>query len=265
RGHHADAHVGRVDAAHRRGDQPAVDRQAELLRLGRAGPQHHRRPVVDTAGVAGRHQTVLFEYRPEPGQALGRGVRPHVLVGGEVDGLLLLLDGHGHDLAGEALLAVGLGRELVAAGGVGVAVLPGDAVPLGDVLRGDAHVVVVERVPQAVVDHVINDLGVRQSHAVAVAALGKQEGRLVHVLDPAGQHHLGVAEGDLLGSIDDRLQPGAAHPVEGQARRLDRDTALHPDLAAGVHALTRGQDVTDDHLVDARGIDTRTLNHGPAH
>ena len=73
-------------------------------------------------------------------------------------------------------LAVGLGRELVAAG-VGVAVLPGDAVPLGDVLRGDAHVVVVERVPQAVVDHVINDLGVRHSHAVAVAALGQQEGR----------------------------------------------------------------------------------------
>ena len=130
-----------------------------------------------------------------------------MLVGGEVDGLLLLLDRHGHDLAGEEFLAVGLGRELVAAGGVGVAVLPGDAVPLRDVLRGDAHVVVVESVPQAVVDHVIKDLGVRHSHAVAVAALGQQEGRLVHVLDPAGQHHVGVAEGDLLGSIDDRLQP----------------------------------------------------------
>src|SRR4029453_4739850 len=69
-----------------------------------------------------------------------------------------------------------LGRELVAAHGVGVAVLPGDAVPLRDVLRGDAHVVVVESVPQAVVDHVVKDLGVRTSHAVAVAALGQQEG-----------------------------------------------------------------------------------------
>src|SRR3712207_3746505 len=86
--------------------------------------------------------------------------------------LLLLLPLDRHDLAVELLLLVRLGGPLVAAHGVGVGLLARDPVRLGDVLGGDAHVVVVEDVPETVVDHVVVDLGVRHPHPVAVAVSG---------------------------------------------------------------------------------------------
>src|SRR5215210_7641570 len=129
--------------------------------------------------------------------------------------------------------------------GVGVGVLAGYAVLLGDVLGRHAHVVVVEDVPQAVVDHVVVDICFGHSHPVAVAALIQQERRPVHVLDTAGHDHVGVAQGYLLRSRDYGLKPGAAHPIQRHAGDFDGKPALDADLPTGVHALSCREYVAD--------------------
>src|SRR5829696_3075603 len=143
----------------------------------------------------------------------------------------------------------------MAAHSVGVGVLAGDTVLLGDVLGRHAHVVVVEDVPQAVVDHVVVDICFGHPHPVAVAALIQQERCPVHVLDAAGHDHVGVAEGYLLRTRDYGLKPRAAHPVQGHARDLDGEAALYADLATRVHTLTCREDVTDYNLVDLLTLD----------
>src|SRR5215208_8398476 len=145
----------------------------------------------------------------------------------------------------------------MAAHSVGVGVLAGDTVLLGDVLGRHAHVVVVEDVPQAVIDHVVVDICFGHPHPVTVAALIQQEGRPVHVLDAAGHDDVGVAQGYLLRSRDNGLKSRAAHPVQGHARDLHGEAALYTYLASRIHALARGEDVTDYHLVDLVALDPR--------
>src|SRR4028118_1277172 len=207
-----------------------------------AGDEHHRGPVVDAARVGrGDGATLLLEDRLELLEALDARVGADVLVGGELDRLFLLLDLDGHDLPVEELVLVGLGRPLVAPHSAGGGLLAGDAVLLGDVLGRNTHVVVVEDVPEAVEDHVVVHVHLGHAHPVAVPRLVQKEGRPVHVLDAAGHDDVGVAEGDLLGGGDNGLEARAAHPVQGQARGRHREPGLHPDLAAGVHALAGGE------------------------
>src|ERR671916_185613 len=143
----------------------------------------------------------------------------------------------------------------MAAHGVGIGVLAGYAVLFCDVLGRHAHVVVVEDVPQTVVDHVVVDVRLGHPHPVAVAALIQQERRPVHVLDAAGHDHVGVAEGYLLRRRDYGLKPRAAHPVQGHAWHFDGEAALYTDLATRVHALACGEDVADYYLVDLVSLD----------
>src|SRR5215217_5900926 len=143
----------------------------------------------------------------------------------------------------------------MAAHGVGVGVLAGYTVLLGDVLGRHAHVVVVEDVPQAIVDHVVVDIRFGHPHPVAVAALIQQERRPVHVLDAAGHDDVGVAEGYLLRRRDYGLKPRAAHPVQGHAWDLDGEAALYSDLATRVHALACREYVPDYNLVDLVSLD----------
>jgi hypothetical protein len=121
--------------------------------------------------------------------------------------------------------------------------------------------VVVEDVPEAVVDHVVVDLGVRHPHPVAVTALGHEERRHIHVLDAAGEDHVRVAQSDLLCGGDYGLQARAAHPVEGHTGHLDRQPALYAYLATRVHPLARRQYVADDYLVHLLALDAGAGEH----
>ena len=124
---------------------------------------------------------VLLERRAQAGHAFHRGVRSNVLVLFERNRIAAALS-HGD---GEALgikatrlfrfggSAVTLHRELIL-------FFPGDLVLLGHPLAGDAHVEVVVLVPQPVVHHRVDELGVAQAHALA--SLGHQVGRVGHAL-----------------------------------------------------------------------------------
>ena len=154
----------------------------------------------------------------------------------------------GHDLVLE-----GAGRHrgagaALALEGERVLVFARDAVALGDVLGGHAHVVVVDGAHEAVAEQVVLEQAV--AHAVAGAGLGQQIGGQRHVLHAGRHHDLGVAAGDGLGGQVERLHARAAQLVDGHRRHLVGQTGGVQSEAARVLALAGLQHVADDDFVD---------------
>ena len=80
--------------------------------------------------------------------------------------------------------------------GVGVLLLAGDGMFVGNEFSGHAHVLIIAGAPEAVFDHGVDNFGV--AHAKALAALRKQVGSVGHGLHTAGDDDLSVAEHDSL-------------------------------------------------------------------
>src|SRR5690606_15969682 len=114
----------------------------------------------------------------------------------------------------------------------GILFLAADAVFFDDVLGGDAHVVIVEGIPQAIVDHGVDHCPV--THALAVAAVGNNVGRLAHAFLAAGNHHLGVATTDCLDRHVNGLETGAANLVDGHGRHRSGYPSVDGGLARRV-------------------------------
>ena len=90
------------------------------------------------------------------------------------------------------------------------------------------------------------------------AALGleRHERRARHRLDAAGQHQVGLAEAELAGALDGRLEAGGAEAVDGHAGHLDREArqqAGHAGHVAVVLAGLVGAAHVD--LVDRGGVE----------
>jgi hypothetical protein len=130
----------------------------------------------------------------------------------------------------------------------------GDATELARVALGPgAHVDGVERAPQAVVDHRVGDLAV--PHAIALARLLQQVGRLGHRLHPAGDDHLGVTRLDHLVGEVDGVDPREADLVDGHRRDRHRDATVDGRLA-GRHLTGPGlEHLAEQHVVDLLGVD----------
>ena len=111
--------------------------------------------------------------------------------------------------------------------------LAGDLPFLGDVLGGGAHVVAVEGVPQPVVDHGVDQLGV--AHLGAVAQMHAVR-RLAHALLAAGDDDVGVASPDRLKAERHRAQAGAAELVDADRRSFHGNAGVDRGLAGRVLA-----------------------------
>ena len=105
-----------------------------------------------------------------------------------------------------------------------------------DVLGGVAHVIAVEGVPQAVLDHGVDHLEVAHLHA---AAQMRAVRRHAHRFLAAGDDDLGIAVEDRLIAERDRAQARAAELVDAPGRALDRDAGIDRGLARRVLALAR--------------------------
>ena len=143
-------------------------------------------------------------------------------------------------------LLLALSREVVL-------LLARDAVVLGDVLGGDAHVDVLEGVHQPVMHHRVDHL--RVAHARAEATAGHQVGRPRHVLHAAGHDDVRVARPDDLRRQRDGLQARAAEHVDGRRGHLDRQPGSDRGLARGVLAEAGLQHAPEQDLLDLLGRD----------
>ena len=109
-------------------------------------------------------------------------------------------------------------------------VVAGDLPLARDVLGRGAHVIAVEGVPQAVLDHRVDHLEVAHLHAVAqMLAVRRQRHRFL----AAGGDDLGIAIGDLLQAERHRAQARAAELVDAPGRAFDRDAGVDRAWRAG--------------------------------
>ena len=120
------------------------------------------------------------------------------------------------------------------------------------VFGGNAHVVVVERIPQAIADHGVDDLTV--AHAQTGAGTGHDVVGQAHVFLAAGDDHLGIAASNGLGPQVQGLEARPANLVQGQCRYRKRQAGLDCRLAGRVLPGTGGQYLTHDHFVDLGAI-----------
>ena len=180
-----------------------------------------------------------------------------MLVHLELHDLLLLLDGNGDDLVLEAARLDGSQGLLLGVVAELVQLLPGDAPDVADVLGGGAHVVVVISIPQAVLDHGVDDLGV--AHASAPTVGGDGIGSAAHALSAAAHDEVSVAALDGAGALDDGLQTGAADHAHGVGGHLQGHAGLDHALTGHVLTLGSGQDVTEHDLIQPLALDVAAL------
>ena len=107
-----------------------------------------------------------------------------------------------------------------------------DVVLLGDDLAGVAHVALLERAPQAVVDHRVDDLAV--AHAQPFAHARQQVRAVAHRLHAAGDRDVDVADANALIGEHHGLQARAAHLVDRQRRDVVGQAAVERRLPRGV-------------------------------
>src|SRR5579859_293030 len=238
---------------------------AQFFRTLRAGDDNRGGSIVDAGSVAGSHGAIFLEGRFQTAEDFDGGVFARAFVFVEDDRRrTFFLSGnfYGHDLRFEAALfdrgdgfAVGVDGELVL-------LLASDAVLFGDVLAGDPHVVVVVDIPEAVVDHGVDDL--RVTETVSLARLREKIGSVGHGFHAAG-HDDGTVSGlHRLRGESDRFQSRAADLVDCHGTCRGRESSEDCGLARGILAESGGDDVAHDALVDLRGIDAGALD-GFAH
>ena len=136
--------------------------------------------------------------------------------------------------------------------------LTGDTVLLSNILCGDAHVVVVEYVPNAVMYHHIghNDI----VHTSAPTSLCYRIRCVGHGLNAAGQDALIVAGTDDLRGQIQGTHGRCTNLVDGHCRGLERHTDAECNLTGNVLAETTLQDTACDGLVDHGHVNTSLLN-----
>jgi hypothetical protein len=203
---------------------------AVRLRCRGRADEHRSRPVVEGRGVGGGHRPILREGRPQLRHLRGIAAAPGLLVLVHQQRLAAALGhGDGDDLLLEATLLLGGDGASVALAGEGILVLASEAVLLSHEVAAVAHVHVVVGIPQAVVDHGVDDLAA--AHAIATAGVRQRVGGVGHGLHAAGDDHIGVVQQDLAAREHHGLQPGAAHLVDGDGARRHRQPGLDPALA----------------------------------
>ena len=137
-----------------------------------------------------------------------------------------------------------------------VLLLAGQLPALGHVLGGVAHVVAVEGVHEAVLQHGVHQLEI--AHLGAVAHMGRMGGER-HGFLAAGHDDAGVAVGDLLHADGDGAKARAAELVEAPGGLFLRNARVHGRLPGRVLALARDEDLPEDHLVHLASVDLGAL------
>ncbi|CAI8866812.1 ABC transporter ATP-binding protein [Pseudomonas sp. IT-P291] len=260
----ADAHDRRVYAGAGIGFDSCQYRKAQRLCFSGAGQQQHGGTIVEGRSIAGGHAAVFLECRFEFRQRLRGAVDTRLFVGVEDQRFALALRNQDRgDFALEAPALNGCCGFLLRGGSEGILCFTRDLVLLRQILGGDTHVVVVEGVPQAILDHAV--LQLRMAHTQAGACLGQNIGGQTHVFLTASDDQFCVAAADCLDGKMDRLETGAADLVQSQGGCGVWQASLDRGLACRVLPGAGSENLAEYHFINLSGIDTRLLQQAANH
>src|SRR4029079_1385770 len=224
-----------MNAGRRPGSDASKRLQAPLLGFLRRHQYDGGGAIVDARGVARRDGALLVEGWPQLRRILDLRAFADVLVLRD-DGLpFARLDRDRNDLVlefagllGRFGLVLRGSRELVLS-------LSGDLPLACDVLGGVAHVVAVERLPQAVFDHRVDELD--RPHFLSVAKMGNVRGK-AHAFLPPSNHDVGIARSNLLRSKRDGPETRAAQLIHAKGSLVHGNAGGNSGLPRRVLSLT---------------------------
>src|SRR5215510_1006508 len=249
-------HDGRINSRMRPGYDARKRRLAELGGLACFHEHDGGGAVVDARGIGSSDRAVLGECRPQLGYRLERRSMFGMFVSIGDDIAFARLHSHRHDLVLELSgllrsfrLVLGGHRELV--------LLRAGDLPLArDVLGRVAHMIAVECIPKAVLDHGIDHVEVAHFHAAAQVGAVRC---LAHGFLTPGNHDFGVAVENGLVAKRDRAQAGPAKLVDAPGWTLHWDPRSDRGLASRVLALAGREYLTHDYLGDLGPLDPGAL------
>ena len=173
---------------------------------------------------------------------------------------------HRHDLVHEAAFLDGRDRALVRSQRELVLLLARHAASLGDVLAGLTHRVGVVHLGQVRVGEAPAEGRVEHLARAALVGglgLGHDVRRAGHRLDAAGNERVAVAGHDRVGGRVDRLESGAAQPIDRLAGDLDRKAGKQRGHAGHVPVVLAGLvGAAEDHVLELARLDARSLDRG---
>ncbi len=221
---------------------------------------HGGGPVHDARGVPRRLHAVLGEDGAETRELFGARLAGmlvplqllHFLGEEDLAGLKALAfqraRDHGHDLFRKPPRLLRREGSLLAAQGVGVGLLSRDAVLLGEVLGRLAHAEVDRRV-QELGGEGVHEVGT--AHLLARAAAVGGDRVAGHALGSTAEDGPGLAEGDLLGSRDDGLEPAPADALDEERRPGLGYAGVEPHVPGEVEGVGPALGhVGEDDLID---------------
>ena len=188
--------------------------------------------VGDLRCVACGDRAAGLEAGPQPGERLGGGARPDAFVGVNHQRVALALGyRHGDDLVSEAAVLDGVRGPLVGLGGEGILRFASESFGAPVTLRREAHADVLQRTGEPVEHERVDGLLVAEAHAGP--RVGEKVGRRGHRLHAAGDDDIGLAGGDHLVGLDDRVEARQADLVHDRRRDAQRNAGLDRGLASG--------------------------------
>src|SRR6059036_1121772 len=137
-------------------------------------------------------------------------------------------------------------------------VLPRDLEPFRDDLAGYAHVKLVVRVPQAVMDHRVDERDVVDPDSPS--GLFDQVRGPTHRLHATRQDDVRRTRADHIRCEHHRLQAGAANLVHGHGADAVRQAREQRGLTRWVLTQSGGDDVAHDDLLDVGGDEARAVH-----
>ena len=157
----------------------------------------------------------------------------------------------------------GGGGALLAEHGQFVLHLAADAIALGHVFGGDAHVHFLPGVVQDA-QHVVDAFGI--AHAGTVAGGLVEVGAPAHGFAAAANGHVAIAQGNGLRGADDGLQARAAQAIDVKGRGFDGAARINRGHAGQVGIFgIGGDDVAHNDVAHGIGGDTGAGNGGLDH
>jgi len=178
--------------------------------------------IIDAAGVGSGHGAVLVKGRLEAGDGFEGDSVTDKLVGIEEHRRTFALwNRHGDNLILEPASFLRGFRLVLGSDGEDVLFLAGDVELLGNVLGGDAHVVLVVDIPETVDDHAVHKAGVAHAETVTRALEDVWGG--AHVLLATGDDDVRITGDDSVGCCHNGLQSGAADAMSVMAGRQKED------------------------------------------
>ena len=248
----ADAHDRRVETCRGIGGDARQRGDAALFGVIRAHQQGTGCTVVQARGVGRSDRAVFGKGRAQLLHGFHRGPMADVFV--LIDDSLAFagFDRVGDDLIREfASFLRGLGLVLRSDGEF-ILLVAGNLPFFGDVFGGLAHVVAVERIPQTVTDHRVDELQIAhlltRTQVLRVGAEG-------HVLLTASGDDVRIPQLDVLGRQCHGAQARAADLVDAPSGAFFRQARIDMRLTRGVLALGGGQHLPQNGLRDFGWVD----------